>query len=258
VLDNVEHLGPAHFTRLLHECPGLTILATSRERLDVAAEWLLPRDGLQRPGEEVAPCDAVAADAVALFIEGARQVVPAFEPDAEEVAAIVALCGLVEGSPLAIELAAPWTLVMPCAEIIAELERSVDILARTSTGAAERQRSMRATFESSWSRLNAIERRALTRLSFFAGGFRRDSAAAVAGASIALLAALLDKSVVRVGADRRFDLHPLFRQFVREKLAEQPMEEEAAREATVAGSSASPATARRGSGCGAAARCSRW
>ena len=222
MLDNAEHLRPLPLSGLLSACPRLTLLVTSRERLDVAEERLYPVRGLEQPAGEAPSGAEPLAASVALFVERATQVEPRFAPSDDELEGIAGFCRLVEGSPLAIELAAALIRVMPCSAIIEEVSHSLDVLARRHGVADERHTSMRAVFESSWSRLDELERRALAGVAVFEGGFRREAAAAICGVSIGVLMALVDKSLVRVDHDRRFDLHPLARQFALEKLSERP------------------------------------
>ena len=133
-------------------------------------------------------------------------------------AAIVRICQVVEGSPLAVELAAAWVRVISCAEIAREVEHSLDLLTTTTRNVAEKHRSMRVAFDHSWALLTNEERAVFRKLSVFRGGFSRKGAEQVAGATLAILAALVDKSLVRVAATGRYDLHELLRQYTADKL----------------------------------------
>ena len=99
--------------------------------------------------------------------------------------------------PLGMELAATWVRLLSCAEIAAELERGLDFLQASTRDLPERHRSMRAVFAHSWQLLDAEEQQVLRRLAVFRGGFTRAAAEQVAGATLAVLAALVDKSLVR-------------------------------------------------------------
>jgi predicted ATPase len=147
---------------------------------------------------------------VQLFVARARQVQPEFSLE-DNVQPVVELCRRVEGLPLALELAAPWLRVMACERIVAELERSLDFLETTARNVPERHRSLRAVFDRSWSLLSEAERRVLAQLSVFRSGFDREAADQVAGASLALLAGLADKSLIRSTLAGRFELHELIR-----------------------------------------------
>jgi tetratricopeptide (TPR) repeat protein len=132
-----------------------------------------------------------------------------------------------EGIPLAIELAAGWAQTIPCAQIARELARSLDFLAAAPRDLPARHRGMRAVFDHSWNLLDNQERAALRQLAVFRGGFSNLAAEQAAGVSLRLLAALVDKSLVRRGvpggpahATGRYDLLEVVRQYAAEKLAE--------------------------------------
>ena len=145
---------------------------TSRQQLDLVEEWVYELQGL--------PLPTGAADeensALALFERSARRSSHAFVLDDANRAAAVQICRLVGGMPLAIELAAGWVRLLSCAEIAAEVARSLDVLAASQRNIPERHRSMRAVFDYSWRLLSAEEQAVLAALSLFAGGFGRDGA----------------------------------------------------------------------------------
>lgn len=212
VLDNFEHLlaedeGLDLLLYLLEEAPGLKLLVTSREALNVRAEQRVTLEGLS---EEAA---------VRLFIQAAQRVRPGFAPNAAETAAIHLICRDVGGVPLAIELAATWVRLMDVAAIAQQIRQDIDFLATSLRDLPERQRSMRVVFEQMWTTLAVDEQQALAGLSVFRGLFRLNAAVAVTQASPLVLANLLDKSLLRqVGGSGRFELHELLRQFAAEKL----------------------------------------
>ena len=211
VLDNFEQLaaGAPMVGALLEACPRLKVIVTSRVRLAVAGEWLLPLEGLACP--EAEDQDRVEAfDAARLFVNAARRVQPGLLP-AAEAAAIVEICRAVEGLPLALELAAAWPRVLSCAAIAAELRRGTELLRAVDASRPARQRSVEFVFEQSWRLLSASEQDALARLSVFRGGFTIDAARAVAAAAIPVLGALADKSLLRKD-DARLNFHPLVQQ----------------------------------------------
>src|SRR5690606_1885045 len=127
-------------------------------------------------------------------------------------AAIARICQLVEGIPLAIELAAAWVRVLPCAEIAQEIARSQDILTTSVRGVPDKHRSMHAAFEYSWKLLTTDEQMVFSRLPVFRGGFSREAAGQVAGASLLTLASLVDKSLLRLDSAGRYSLQELLRQ----------------------------------------------
>ena len=195
---------------MLEAAPRLRIVVTSRVRLGLTTEWLLPLAGLPTPELED-ESDAEAFDAVRLFIQAAQRVEPALVPSVEA-AAIVDICRQVEGLPLALELAASWTRVLSCAAIAAELRRGTELLQAVDAAQPARHASMDVVFDHSWRLLTPVERDALARLSVFRGGFSAEAARAVAGASLPVLGALADKSLLRKD-DARIYLHPLVNQF---------------------------------------------
>ncbi|MBL8056747.1 MAG: AAA family ATPase, partial [Anaerolineales bacterium] len=218
VLDNFEHL-TAHVDLvddLLTAAPGLRLIVTSRERLRVPGEWLLEVDGLPFPAEAEAP-DAEAYGAVQLFLQTARRLYSR-TTFTDELPAIARLCRLVDGLPLAIEMAAAWVRALPAAEIARQVEQNLALFARPLPHMPERQHSVRAVFEQSWSLLSEAEQRVLRRLSVFRGGFQKEAAERVAAAPLALLLSLTDKSLVRRRPDGRFEMHELLRQYAGEKL----------------------------------------
>lgn len=219
VLDNLEHLlGEVHLiSELLETCPGLKILATSREQLNLRAEWSFSVQGLPVPTHlSLETLDANSA--VVLFLQRARQARHDFTPALDDLPHIEHICGLVEGLPLGLELAAAWVRALSCSEIAQEIEKSIDFLTSARRDVPPRHRSMRAVFDYSWQLLSAVEQQVMMGLSVFRGGFTRESAEQVAGAALPLLSVLLDKSLVRYSTDRRYELHELVRQYMYEQL----------------------------------------
>jgi predicted ATPase/transcriptional regulator with XRE-family HTH domain/Tfp pilus assembly protein PilF len=231
ILDNLEHLleGVDVLVDLLASVPGLKLLVTSREWLELRGEWIFEVEGLPVPPEgQVDGLEKFSA--VQLFLQRARQVRIDFEFSVEDCPEVVRICRLVEGMPLAIELAAAWVPLLSCQEIADEIERGLDILATRLRDVPGRQRSLRAVFDHSWGLLGMEEQRALCQLSIFQGGFQREAAQAVAGASLPLLSTLVAKSFLRRTRMDRYSLHELVRQYVADRLAESPEEEVAAHE----------------------------
>ncbi len=219
VLDNFEEAvaDATIVERWLAEAPRIHVIVTSRVRLATPSEWLLPLDGLPCP--EADDADRLEAfDAARLFVNAARRVEPALVP-AVEADAIADICRLVEGLPLALLLAAAWTRLLSCDAIAAELRRGTELLQATDAAMPQRHASMQVVFEQSWRLLSTAERDALARLSVFHGGATLASVRAVTGASLPVLAALADKSLLRKEGDR-FSLHPLVQQLAAAKLGE--------------------------------------
>lgn len=221
VLDGFEAVidaGPG-LQRLLDIVPALRVLVTSRERLDLAAEWLLPLAGLGAPPPEATAAEVLAHPAVQLFVQRARRLDPAFEP-ASDGDALRRLCARTDGLPLALELAAAWVRLLPLAQIAQDLADGGGWLAAGG-------QALRAGFERSWALLTPAERRGFARLAVFRGGFTREAAEQVAGVALPVLASLVDKSMLRRAGPGRFDRHALAHAFARERLAAEPAEQQA-------------------------------
>ncbi|MBE3015705.1 winged helix-turn-helix domain-containing protein [Microbispora sp. NEAU-D428] len=230
VLDNCEHVvdgAAAVAQRLLAGVPGLRILATSREPLDVPGEHLHPVRPLALPGDGVDAARALEFPAVALFAVRASAARPGFAVDDSVVADVVAVCRELDGLPLAIELAAARLrsfTVRQLAEAVGER-----LTLRGSRTAGPRHRTLRAVIDWSWGLLSPAERVALRRLSVFAGGATAEAALRVCGADLETVACLVDKSLVVAAepdglADRgervRYRLLETVRAYAAERLEE--------------------------------------
>jgi predicted ATPase len=227
LLDNFEHLkeGAGLLIDILQAAPRVQILVTSRDRLQLAAECIFEVGGLRTDSENGKgglPSDpAEDPEAVQMFEAYARRVHPVFQPDDVGRTAVAGLCRLVEGMPLAIELAAAWVRALSPAAILEQIAAGSKLLATTSADIPPRLRSVRASFNYSWGLLAENEQQALMQLSVFRGGCTRDSAEAVSGTGPFLLAALADKSMLTYDAAAgRYSLHELIRQLAEERLAE--------------------------------------
>ncbi len=207
VLDNLEHLPVAGFvSRLLERVPNVTVIATSRRDLDLAAEWRYAVGGLDDHGTD---------DSVALFIDRAARVGARLDPVDADVAR---LCVALGGMPLAIELAAAWANTLSPAEIAAEVGRDLAILETDAPDVAARHRSIRAVFDQTWRLLPVDLRGVYARLSVFAAPFDREAAAAVAGASLADLRRLTSQALLTRPTLGHFAMHPLLAEFASERL----------------------------------------
>lgn len=239
VLDNLEHLITpdllAFITDIGQQAPDVRLIVTSRERLRLQAEEVLDLRGLPfaRVDSLLAAVDDQGSDdplppsdysAVELFVDRALRVQPAFRLEGQE-AAVMQLCRLVDGLPLALELAASWARVLAVAEIVAEIECGLDSLTSTLHDVPERHRSLQAVVDSSWQLLATEEQQLFRRVSVFRGGFTRAAAEQVAGASLLHLMALVDRSFLRLDGDHRFRRHPLLLQFGQDQLAAEPEEQ---------------------------------
>ncbi|WP_116200805.1 BTAD domain-containing putative transcriptional regulator [Amycolatopsis circi] len=218
VLDNCEHVIAAAarlVAQLLPACPGLRVLATSREPLGITGEQLVPIPRLAVP-----PPGAPAAEiypAVRLFLDRARASDPAFRLTDETAADVVRICTALDGLPLALELAAARVRTLPVADIAARLDDRFQLLARGSRTADERHQSLRGVVEWSWDLLDDDERRLARRLTVFTGGATLAYAEQVCDVPVDLLPELADKSLVEP-ASGRYRMLETIRAFCAEKL----------------------------------------
>lgn len=225
ILDNFEHLldSAGVVSELLEAGPRVKILVTSRERLNLLEEWVLAIRGLPYPAED----EGAAVDtyeAVQLFVQRAGRVQVGFELTPANRQAIARICALVGGMPLGIELAAAWVRVLSCEAIAEEIARGLDILETPARNINARHRSMRAVLDHSWNLLSQPERATFMKLAVFRGGFTREAAQEVAGASLRMLSVLADKSLLAYAGDGRYRIHELLRQYGLEHLEANPQE----------------------------------
>jgi predicted ATPase/DNA-binding SARP family transcriptional activator len=225
VLDNFEHLLPAAewVAELLREAPGIKLLVTSRERLALRDEWTFPVEGLRFPPQGAEARSETALDqyaAVQLFVQGAQRVRLGYELSKADKPRVARLCRLVDGTPLAIELAASWVRLLTCDEIVTHVEQSLDLLTTDQRDVPARHRSMRAVFEQSWQMLGEEGQGVFKRLTVFRGGFRQEAAEVVARATLEQLASLVDKSFLKRTPSGRYEIHELHRQYGEKKLSE--------------------------------------
>jgi len=217
ILDNFDHLlaGAALISDLLLNAPAVVILTTSRERLNLLEECVFEVNGLERNDSH-----SKNADAVKLFEQTAQRARPGFSL-ANEYPYVIEICRLVEGMPLAIELAASWVQRLPIQVILEEIQAGLNIFESRARNVPERHRNMRAAIDYSWGLLREAEQNVFKKISVFRGGFRREAAQEVAGATLWELATLVDKSLLRIDANGRYDMHELIRQYGEEKLGEE-------------------------------------
>ncbi|MEU7337106.1 BTAD domain-containing putative transcriptional regulator [Streptomyces sp. NPDC007074] len=190
ILDNCEHVVDAAARlaeELLERCPGLTVLATSREPLGVPGELLRPVEPLPEPF------------ALRLFADRGASARPGFRIDADAGTAEAAaeICRRLDGLPLAIELAAARLRMLTPRQIADRLDDRFRLLTSGSRTVLPRQQTLRAVVDWSWDLLDGDERDVLRRLSVFAGGCDLAAAEAVCGpAALEALGSLVDKSLV--------------------------------------------------------------
>ncbi|MFI2478668.1 protein kinase [Nocardia xishanensis] len=234
VLDNGEQVVSALadlVERLLLPCPGLRILVTSREPLDIAGEAVLRVLPLSVPGPGSEPTlrGLPRYDAVTLFAERAAAVVPGFEVTEDNKAVVAGICARLDGLPLAIELAAARMRTMSPEQILQRLTDCYALLTRGSRSAPRRQRTLRRCIDWSYQLCTLVEQRLWARVSVFAGGFELDAVEQVCGGGFAAeslldaLSSLVDKSIlIREESDGvvRFRMLETLRGYGREQLRE--------------------------------------
>lgn len=223
VFDNFEQLGEGtHIvSEILKSASHVRVIATSRSKLNVSGETVMALRGLETQWDK--PEDAFHASSVHLFIDAAKRADASFSLTVDDLEPLARILQLVDGMPLGILLAAAWVDMLPISEIDAEISRSIDFLESEVDGVPDRHRSMRAVFDYSWSMLSEEERNTFMALSVFRGGFTREAAQQVAGASIRNLANLANKSLVVPDRESaRYSIHELLRQYAEDALKEDP------------------------------------
>jgi tetratricopeptide (TPR) repeat protein len=168
--------------------------------------------------------------AVQLFLQSARRTDVGFSPNAADLAAVARICQLVEGVPLGIELAAAWVRMLSCQAIATEIEANLDFLTTSLRDVPARHRSLRAVFAQSWALLSGDGRACFRKLAVFRGGFTREAAEDVAGASLAALSSLMDKSLLHRTSTGRYDMLEVLRQYAEERLGAVPRESDVVRD----------------------------
>jgi predicted ATPase/class 3 adenylate cyclase len=233
VLDNCEHLlgSVARLvTRIERSCPGVVVLATSREGMAIEGEQLiaLPPLDAGEPDEDIE--HLVDTDAVCLFVERARHVMADFALTDSNAGAVVQICQRVDGVPLAIELAAARLIALSPAQLVRRLDRRFQVLAGGRRGAVERHATLRAAIDWSYELLGAAEQRLLARLAVFSGGCTLEAVEDICSgdpvepeAVMDLLTGLVARSLVVAehrGIETRYRLLETIRQYGEERLAE--------------------------------------
>ncbi|MBP8056634.1 MAG: tetratricopeptide repeat protein [Chloroflexi bacterium] len=211
VCDNFEQIvtAAAFVAEIVTTAPQVQILLTSREPLNIRAEWRQQVQGLTVSGER--------AEAVELFQRSARRMMPNFQLRPSDGETVRALSRLVDGMPLALEIAAAWVRVMEPAAILRETQKSLDFLASPLQDMPERHQSVRAVLTQSWQMLAAHLQGVLARLALFPGDFALDAVLIILpDATMLDIATLLDKSLLHRLPQGRYEMHELLRQFARQ------------------------------------------
>ncbi|WP_326357665.1 BTAD domain-containing putative transcriptional regulator [Nocardia sp. CDC160] len=224
VLDNCEQvvLEAARFAhRLLVDCPGVRVLATSREALRITGEsvFVVPQLPLASPDSPLA--EQLSGPAVRLFADRASAVCPGFTVDAGTIGMVARICARLDGLPLAIELAAARLRTLDLPEIDARLSDRFRLLARGDRTAEPRHQTLQAVVAWSWDLLDSSEQQLAQRFSVFAGGATAAAARQICGLDDIddLLADLVDKSLLNVGQGR-YRMLETIREFARQRSLE--------------------------------------
>jgi predicted ATPase/DNA-binding CsgD family transcriptional regulator len=251
ILDNFEHVTKAApmVASLVAACPEVKVLITSRERLRVHGEHEMPLTPLALPDLERRPDLNVLErwGAIALFVERARAQAPGFVLSEDNVADVVAICRRLDGLPLAIELAAPWSRMLPPAALLGRLERRLPLLTGGARDLPVRHQTLRDAIAWTHDLLTPTEQALFRRLTVFAGGFTLAAAEEVGGAAgeqpgapatvLDILASLVDKHLIHrieeTSHEPRFNVLETIREFGLEQLAASA-EETATRDAHAA------------------------
>jgi predicted ATPase/DNA-binding SARP family transcriptional activator len=208
VIDNFEQLAEAApiLAEVLESAPGLSFLVTSRSALRISGEQEYPLDPLD------------LEDAVALFVERAKGADPRFRLTDDNAGTVEEICGRLDGLPLAVELAAARTKLLPPDAMLALLDERLNLLSRGARDLPERHRALRDTVAWSHDLLGPDEKTLFAQLSVFGGGFTLESAVAVCDASLDGVATLLDDSLLERDGPR-FKMLETIREYALEQLA---------------------------------------
>ena len=226
ILDNFEHLytSAEFIVRLLAAAPQVTVLVTSRRRLDFQAELVMRLEGLAVPSAALrvplVPTTITAlqySPSVQLFVERAARTTPGFALTAQNGPAVLQICHFVGGLPLGIELAAAHVEYNSCEQIADALQINFRLLTTTLRDLPARQRNMHSVLATSWQLLSPVERTTLMRCSVFRGSFSIAAAAAVTDSTVTDLALLEAHSLLYPDGEGRFHLHELVAQFAAEQ-----------------------------------------
>ncbi len=225
IVDNFEHIldGADLLSEIIINAPGIKILVTSCEKLNLQEEWVVELSGLNIP-ENPYNDDFEKYSAIQLFLQSAKKVKPDFTLSNEEKPYVIEICNLVEGIPLGIELAASWVRSLSCKEIAEEMRGNIDFLETSIRNVPIRHRSLRAVFDYSWNLLSENERNIFKKMSVFKGSFSRDAATRVINASISVISSLVDKSLLKRNPDGLYEILEILHKYVREKLREDKQE----------------------------------
>ncbi|NUM46555.1 MAG: hypothetical protein HUU38_17765 [Anaerolineales bacterium] len=219
ILDGYEHFSQKGgvLLELLGNAPALKIMVTSRERLNYQVACIFEISGLPYPTSFHAD-QAKNSPAVQLFLNRAlhRQILGPNSP--HDLKDVIEICQLLEGLPLALELAAASVHQFTCPHIIAQIQKNLDVLKTSMPDVPKRHQSMYVAIQQSWALLSEEEQTTFARLGVFQGSFSQEAAKQIAEASVSALASLTDKSLIGMDDLRRYKLPLILRNFALEKL----------------------------------------
>ena len=213
--------------QLILQAPEIQILVSSRQRLQLQAEWLIEVEGLSFPADD--QTDPKQFGAVQLFLQRARQLAPSFNDDKANLTGVAQITRLLVGMPLGIELAAANCRYYSPKEIASGIQEGLDFLQTNLRDLPERHRSLRAVIDRSWNGLSDEEQWAFMGLSVFQGQFSQSAALYVLKTKAPILHSMVDKSLLMLKGNGRFQLHSLLKQYAEEKLANHPQKAAQAR-----------------------------
>ena len=233
VLDSCEHVISACAVlvdTLLHACPGLRVLATSRGSLRISGEAIFAVRSLPVPSPRSAPADAMAFESVALFTTRAQAALPGFSLTAHNWEAVAGICQRLDGLPLAIELASARLRVLAPDQILGRLTNRFALLTGGRHPAPDRQRTLQACVEWSYELCSTVEQRVWAQLSVFTGGFELDAVEGICACDelmaddlLDVVASLVDKSILvrdDEGGTARYRMLETIRAFGEDKLVD--------------------------------------
>ncbi len=224
VLDNFEHLqgGETFVQALVRNTDSLHILVTSRVPLNIPEEERFFVKGLEMPPLHYTPEAFDTSPAVQCFIQNIRQQVTEFTLTEATRPLVERICRISGGMPLALQMAAAWSTLMPLEELSQRMERNLGLLVtRAHSSKPRRHHSIRATFATIWNLLMEDEQRTLARLEVFPGSFSVEAAREIASISIFFLDGLVQRALLWQLSNRRYQCHPLLNQFLKERATEE-------------------------------------
>lgn len=225
VLDNFEQLTESAemVAELVSAAPKATVVVTSREQLSLRGEQLFTLSGMRYPAALDGTGMAEFQDgisALTLLMQSCERVDPQLEWSDQYLEQAIHICQLLDGMPLALELASGWVEMLSLTQIAAEIQRDLDFLQTDVKDFEARHRSVAAVFEGTWSRLEPNDQELFARLCIFRGGFTRTAAQEVAGASLLQLARLVRCSLLQHDRDLdRYQIHRLLRLYGEHRLS---------------------------------------